>query len=444
MLPINVKQYSRKSNNTNKIISLTKSVCPVCLKDLIARIVKQDEKIYLEKDCIEHGVFSVLISEHAADYQMLKEYYEYFIPKPIKQKEYYLNITTRCNLRCPVCYLDYYDEVIEMNETAVKNAAAMHEVKRFTFSHGEPTSSACLIRNIEILKKTGKKVNMHTNALKLADYKYAKSLKDAGIDHISVQFDGFNEQAHKKIRGADVERLKLKALENLKRLSIPVTLNSTVSKNINIKEIGSLLYYAAKERFIKDISFITYSHYRADNLGMENYIMPDEVLDLLIEQSMGLVSREEVIDFQKAFFAYLKIFEKRKCFYYYHYFLVRDKNKMRPISDYIDLKKILGFLDAIKNENQQLKKLNFLFIILKSFKWRAWTLLPGELFNFLRGGYPKSPGKLLSITLATICDPYKYDQCIASNCGQGIIADKYRYDSYGTFLVKNLRRIKEE
>ncbi len=439
MLPLNVKKSSAEVAETAEVLRDTGSVCPVCLRFLPARITCRGTDVFLEKECPEHGEFRILISRNAADYRMLSGYYFYFLPGKLPQKEYYLNITTRCNIKCPVCYLDNYREVEEMDENTVIEAAAKR-VKRFTFSHGEPTASRNLVRNIKILKRAGKMVNMHTNALKLADYDYARSLKEAGIDHISVQIDGFSGQAQEKLRGADILDRKLKALENLEKLSVPVTLNPTVSRSVNSGELGRILEFAAAKKFIKDISFITYSHYRAEEAGMEDYIMPDEVLDLLASQSRGLIRREEVVDFQKLFFAYMSVFGKRKCFYYFHYFLVRTGRGLAPVSEYIDLKKAAALLEKIKQGQRRLNMPGFLRILLVSLKARALSWLPSELFCFLRGGYPRRPGRLLGITLATICDPRKYDRTVAENCGQGIVDEVQCHESYGSFLMETLKR----
>ena len=68
--------------------------------------------------------------------------------------------------------------------------------------------------------------------------------------------------------------------------------------------------------------------------------------------------------------------------------------------------------------------------------------MPYGIFLLLRGGYPKKPGKFLTITLATICDPYKYDTKVAENCGQGIVTQSKQHDSYGSFIIEDMRHLK--
>jgi len=44
----------------------TRSLCPVCKKQISAEIKKEGFNVYLHKNCPEHGKFRVLISKDAA------------------------------------------------------------------------------------------------------------------------------------------------------------------------------------------------------------------------------------------------------------------------------------------------------------------------------------------------------------------------------------------
>ena len=44
-----------------KLIYKTKSVCPVCLKEIYADIAAHTDGIYMDKRCPEHGSFSTLV-----------------------------------------------------------------------------------------------------------------------------------------------------------------------------------------------------------------------------------------------------------------------------------------------------------------------------------------------------------------------------------------------
>lgn len=424
-----------------KVLRRTKSVCPVCIQPLDAVIVEKDGKIYMEKHCVSHGDMVILISENSQEYKELSDSYFYFIQKSIDQGEYYLCATTQCNAGCPICFLKKCDDKItDLSLSQIEKYSHMKNVKRFTFSHGEATTCESLFEMIKILKGARKMVNIHTNGIKIADFKYALALKSAGINQVSIQFDGFDERVYMQLRGERLLDTKLKALRNLKKLAIPVTLNVTIARGVNEEQIGKTFDYAITENFIKDISFITYCHYEPLQGPIDKYIMPRELLTYIEEYSRKRILKEDIILFQKLFYAYLSIFRKRKCFNYYHFFIVRAFKSYFSISEFINLHKVARALDYIKDKNKRLTRLIFFRILCSSMKIKSLLLFPYGIFIFLRGGYPKTPGMFLAITFATICDPYKYDSSIADNCGQGIITSENIHDSYGTYLMTEIQK----
>ncbi|MEI6795327.1 MAG: hypothetical protein WCK39_00530, partial [Methanomassiliicoccales archaeon] len=65
-------------------IGETRSLCPQCLKTIPAIKVAENDVIYLEKDCPEHGHFRTVIWRGVKDYEDLKRYAcEYNKPKKI-------------------------------------------------------------------------------------------------------------------------------------------------------------------------------------------------------------------------------------------------------------------------------------------------------------------------------------------------------------------------
>ena len=107
------------------IIGKTKSVCPVCLRVLDAQKRSEKDGIYLDKRCDEHGAFSALIWEgNLASYlRWNSENTAVDPPREGRAPEkgwprdcglctahlregccMLLELTRRCNLRCPVCF----------------------------------------------------------------------------------------------------------------------------------------------------------------------------------------------------------------------------------------------------------------------------------------------------------------------------------------------------
>ena len=107
------------------VIGTTESVCPVCLRRLKAEKRAEQDGIYMDKSCPEHGRFSALIWEGD-----LRSYLRWSTesireeqPVAPREKEngcpydcglcqehqrkgccVLLELTNRCNLRCPVCF----------------------------------------------------------------------------------------------------------------------------------------------------------------------------------------------------------------------------------------------------------------------------------------------------------------------------------------------------
>jgi len=88
----------------DKVLGETKSLCPFCLKPLPAQIIEKEGKVFLVRNCPEHGKYAQLISEHPEYYRKLRDYYFAVVKGDIKQTRYLLFITGECNLGCPICF----------------------------------------------------------------------------------------------------------------------------------------------------------------------------------------------------------------------------------------------------------------------------------------------------------------------------------------------------
>jgi 7,8-dihydro-6-hydroxymethylpterin dimethyltransferase len=58
-----------KAHNGEDILGATESVCPVCLKRITAKLVAIQDKVYLDKTCLEHGDFRTIIWRGQPAYQ---------------------------------------------------------------------------------------------------------------------------------------------------------------------------------------------------------------------------------------------------------------------------------------------------------------------------------------------------------------------------------------
>ncbi len=150
-----------------------------------------------------------------------------------------ISVTDRCNLRCVYCMpaegiqmlrhedILTFDEIVEVVRTAVD-----HGVTKVRLTGGEPlvrkgiTDLVTMIHGIEGIRD----LSMTTNGILLE--KFAKELKEAGLQRINVSLDTLQPNKFREItRGGELE----KVLEGLRAASetglAPIKLNCVVQNS---------------------------------------------------------------------------------------------------------------------------------------------------------------------------------------------------------------------
>ena len=137
-----------------KTIRKTKSVCPICIKETDAYIVEENNKIFMEKECSEHGRFKILLSSHARYYKELNKINTNIrIPNLDIDSLVLLFLTQRCDLNCPICYTNTKEEYREPTLKDIKRALRKFKNTEIALFGGEPTARKDLLKIIS--KKSG-------------------------------------------------------------------------------------------------------------------------------------------------------------------------------------------------------------------------------------------------------------------------------------------------
>ena len=249
-----------------ELILKTRSVCPVCLQNLPAALVRENSgKILLEKNCPKHGVFRAPVWQGLMDFSLwttgseaLPESSGLHCPErcgicPEHESGTccaLLEVTNRCNLRCRFCFAD--GGSTENEPTAEELKAAIREIVRqcgeplLQLSGGEPTMRDDLPELIRYAKESGcSYVQLNTNGIRLArDPDYVRLLAEAGLDIVFLQFDGTEDEFYLALRGRPLLELKKEAIRVCSEAGIGVTLVPTVVKGVNEKNLGDLIRFA--------------------------------------------------------------------------------------------------------------------------------------------------------------------------------------------------------
>ncbi|MCI3923177.1 radical SAM protein [Paenibacillus sp. TRM 82003] len=264
---------------------LTLSVCSTCLRKVEAKVIVENDNVYLVKTCFRHGREKVLISDDPAYYKWCREFIK---PSemplrwntPIKYGCPYdcglcpdheqhscltlVEVTDRCNLRCPICYANSSPEresfrSLETIETMLDAIVANEgEPDVVQISGGEPTIHPRFFDILDAAKRRPiKHLMVNTNGLRIAsDAAFAEKLASymPGFE-LYLQFDSFEEEALRELRGADLRDVRRKALERLNELNVSTTLVVTLKKGLNDGEIGDIIRFALTQRCVRGVTF---------------------------------------------------------------------------------------------------------------------------------------------------------------------------------------------
>ena len=263
----------------------TISLCPECLKRIDAKIVFEDNKVFMLKRCPEHGNSKVLIADDIEYYKNIRNYNKPSeTPYKFNTKTHYgcpydcglcpdheqhscltiIEITDRCNLTCPTCYAGSspthgrhrtLEEIKKMLDTIVENEKEPDVVQ---ISGGEPTLHPQFFEILDYAKSLPiKHLMINTNGIEIAkDFEFATRLKSYSPDfEIYLQFDSFKEEALFSLRGANLKKIREKAIENLNKLNLSTTLVVTLQKGLNDDEMGEIIAYALKQKCVRGVTF---------------------------------------------------------------------------------------------------------------------------------------------------------------------------------------------
>ena len=259
--------------SARSILSQTMSVCPVCLQVVEANLVSKENAVYLAKECHEHGASELMVWPDVEHYRWMSSFSFPLVPprcttsldrgcprdcgpcikhlrKPTLVE---VEVTRRCNLRCPVCFMsadvaeaDIALPSLEQIFRTIREQAGTAPGIQLT--GGEPTVRRDLPEIVRLACEAGfEGIEVNTNGIVISrDFEYLLHLQEAGLTGIYLQFDGLTSPLYSQIRGADLLATKLQAIENCRRAGLQVVLAMTVIDGTNLDQVGDVLRFALK------------------------------------------------------------------------------------------------------------------------------------------------------------------------------------------------------
>jgi len=269
----------------------TDSLCPQCVKDVRekilsgasdwkalidgkpgevkATIIERDGQIWMVKDCPTHGRCEDLMAIDAEflrrmeklypgrDFRMTPDPYHNHGSSTVKYGRgavLTVDLTNRCNMMCNPCFMDAnqvgyvheltWDDVKQILDNSIN--VKPHRQMSVQFSGGEPTLSPYFLDAIAYSRKLGyQSVQCASNGIRFAqDLDFARRAKAAGLRLVYLQFDGVTNEANNHRGVGNLFDVKKRALENIKKAGIDVTLVVTIVNTINNDQVGPIVRFA--------------------------------------------------------------------------------------------------------------------------------------------------------------------------------------------------------
>lgn len=242
-------------NNKNIIKDKTISLCPVCFSEVDACVYERQRKVFLDKTCLRHGNFEVMIEKDVVFYKSL--YNRNYLAVRVPHINLAISVTHDCNLACNICYLSPLERE-RTSMKSLKNKISNFQGKMIWLTGGEPTLREDLPEIIRYVCSCRKIPVLITNGIRLSDINYVYKLKQSGLLWTHFSFNGFDERSYEKINGQKLKKVKLKALKNLRKIKMKTALSFLYVKGVNGKEIKDVFCFCLQNHsFIQQLRIRT-------------------------------------------------------------------------------------------------------------------------------------------------------------------------------------------
>ena len=306
-------------------LAASQGMCRSCGSLCEVRYVVDDDAVYLERICPDHGKSRALVAESFAWYVDAMQFVSHasvptrrVVPRKASCPQScgpcsfhaqrcnlpVLSITNACDLRCPICFtfnrpdarFDMTPEEFERHVDYVVDATG--GVDLINVTGGEPTMHPRLFDLLAKAKRPGiGRITVNTNGLSIArDPDIARRFADEGI-YVILSLDTLDPERSERIHGRDITAQKQKALEHLARFDVQTTLLTVLIGGVNESELGDIVNLALERDFVRSLTIqtMTYTGQGGGDFLPRKHIPVDGVERRIEQATKGAIRRSHFV-----------------------------------------------------------------------------------------------------------------------------------------------------
>lgn len=415
------------------VIRATHTVCPVCVRPLDGTVCEVDGDVRLRRTCPEHGQTDFTLSHNAALYRDLERFFFAVLGKDEAPKgritNYWVLSTPRCQMNCAFCQTEVESPVFEpMSLEDLRTVLDRYGEDKLTLSGGEATLHPHAEDFFKEAHARGLSTQLATNGVMFARREYCEKMAAAYLTEARVSIESFRPNPKLGAYHDAFYARKIEALENLEKTGITTILSPTIFRGVNEDLLVEALEFAKDRPFIKELSVNGFSWVgEGRQMDAAMMIMPDQMMDVL-HRRYGSGDRSEWFELQKMLLAALQLMGVRLCLYTQIMIFVRERDRLAPITDYLDMKRLARALrvwERFANRPYPIRAAAFLAACAFAARPRSIRLLLPMLrlaaATFFAIKIDRYPSALLPVVLNTNCSTLTMDDTVSLQCMSGLV-----------------------
>ncbi len=409
-----VKVDTGREVGAEELLRKTQSLCPECLKLIPAEIYAKEDKVWIRKQCPDHGEVVDLYWGSYSMYQRAQKYERRGkgIENPKISKAHpvcpvdcglcnihlthtalaNIVVTNRCDLTCWYCfffaekagyvYEPTLDQIREMAR-ALRNERPV-PANAVQLTGGEPCLREDLVDIIRICKEEGiDHVQLNTDGIRLAtDPHLASKVRKAGVNTVYLSFDGVTPKTNPK------NHWEIPAiLDNCRKAGLGIVFVPTVLKTVNDHEVGAIIRHAVKNiDVVRGVNFqpVSLVGRMTERERAQYRITIPDVIQRIEEQMDGEIGSEDfytvpcvtaVSDFVEA------ITKKPKYELAIHFacgaatYVFKEGDRLIPLPRFVDVE---GLFEYLREKAEEMRAGKSKYLVLPKMLFKLGSFIDKE------------------------------------------------------------------